>query len=47
MFELTQTQVYLAKEPVDMRRQLDGLALWVQETLQQDPLFFKLVVAST
>lgn len=32
------TKVYIAREPVDMRRQMDGLALEVQEVLQLDPL---------
>lgn len=32
------TKVYLAREPIDMRRQIDGLALQVQEVLSLDPL---------
>ena len=44
MIELTQTQVYLAREPVDMRRQIDGLALLTQEILEQDPLSSQLFV---
>lgn len=31
-------KVFFAREPVDMRRQIDGLALEVQEVLQLDPL---------
>jgi transposase len=31
------THVYLACGPTDMRRGFDGLALMVQEALQQDP----------
>lgn len=33
-----QTRVYIAREPVDFRRQIDGLALEVQEVLALDPL---------
>jgi transposase len=32
-----QTQVYLARDPVDMRKQIDGLVLIVQETFDLDP----------
>lgn len=32
-----QTRVYFARDPVDMRRQIDGLALMVQETFALDP----------
>ena len=32
-----QTQVYLARDPVDMRKQIDGLALIVQEAFALDP----------
>lgn len=32
-----QTQVYFAREPVDMRKQIDGLALMVQEAFDLDP----------
>lgn len=31
-------RVHIAREPVDFRRQIDGLALEVQEVLQADPL---------
>jgi transposase len=31
------THVYLAREPVDFRRQIDGLSLHVQEVLALDP----------
>jgi transposase len=34
----THTKVYLAREPLDMRRQIDGLALEVQEVLQLNPM---------
>ena len=33
-----QTRVYIARDPVDFRRQIDGLALEVQEVLSLDPL---------
>lgn len=32
-----QTQVYLARDPMDMRKQIDGLALIVQELYELDP----------
>jgi transposase len=32
-----QTQVYLARDPVDMRKQIDGLVLIVQEAFDLDP----------
>ena len=32
-----QAQVYLARDPVDMRKQIDGLALLVQEVFERDP----------
>ena len=31
------TQVYFAREPVDMRKQIDGLALHVQEVFELNP----------
>jgi transposase len=31
------TQVYLARDPVDMRKQIDGLVLIVQEAFDLDP----------
>jgi len=34
---IEQTQIYLARDPVDMRRQIDGLALQVQEVFNLDP----------
>ena len=37
MIELSQARVYLAREPVDFRQQIDGLALHVQEVLALDP----------
>lgn len=30
-------RVYFAREPVDMRKQIDGLALMVQESMELDP----------
>jgi transposase len=32
------TKVYFAREPVDMRRQIDGLAVQVQEVLALNPM---------
>lgn len=32
-----QTQVYLARDPVDMRKQIDGLVMIVQEVFDLDP----------
>jgi len=32
------TKVFLARAPLDMRKQIDGLALQVQEVLALDPL---------
>lgn len=34
---LDQAQVYFARDPVDMRKQIDGLALLVQEHFALDP----------
>jgi len=45
MFNIdTRTRVYVAKEPVDFRKQIDGLALIVQETLGLDPFSSHLFV---
>lgn len=38
------TRVYIAAEPVDFRRQIDGLAMTVQETLRLDPFSAHLFV---
>jgi len=40
----TRTRVYIAREPVDFRKQIDGLALIVQETLGLDPFSSHLFV---
>lgn len=38
MFTLdSQCRVYLGAEPIDFRKQIDGIALQVQETLELDP----------
>lgn len=38
MFSLTHsTKVYCAKDPLDMRKQIDDMALIVQEKLELDP----------
>lgn len=45
MFSLdAHTRVYLAAEPLDFRKQIDGLALAVQETLELDPFSAHLFV---
>ena len=38
------TRVYVASEPVDFRRQIDGLALIVQDTLRLNPFSAHLFV---
>lgn len=38
------TRVYVASEPVDFRKQIDGLALIVQETLKLNPFSAHLFV---
>jgi len=40
----SQTKVYLARQPADMRKQIDGLALLVQEVLEHDPFSAHLFV---
>lgn len=45
MFNIdTRTQVYIAQSPVDFRKQIDGLALIVQETLGLNPFSAHLFV---
>ena len=45
MFSIdSHTRVYIAAKPVDFRKQIDGLALTVQETLQLDPFSAHLFV---
>lgn len=39
-----QTRVYLARESIDFRKQIDGLSLHVQEVLALDPLATHLFV---
>lgn len=41
---LEHTQVYIAPEPVDFRKQIDGLCVYVQEVLEFDPLSSHLFV---
>ncbi|MEJ2452167.1 MAG: IS66 family insertion sequence element accessory protein TnpB [Gammaproteobacteria bacterium] len=39
MFAINQhTKVYIARDAVDMRKQIDGLSLYVQEVLSLNPL---------
>ncbi|WP_259034994.1 IS66 family insertion sequence element accessory protein TnpB [Halomonas dongshanensis] len=40
----TDLQVYLCREPVDMRKQIDGLALLVQEAMALNPFDHALFV---
>lgn len=40
----THTRVYIAADPLDFRKQIDGLALAVQETLELDPFSAHLFV---
>lgn len=45
MFSIdTRTRVYIAREFVDFRKQIDGLALIVQDTLKLDPFSAHLFV---
>jgi transposase len=44
MFGLESTQVYLAREPVDLRKSIDGLSLLVGQVLGQDPFSAQLFV---
>lgn len=45
MFSLDrQTRVYIGIEPVDFRKQIDGIALLVQESLELDPYSTSLFV---
>lgn len=45
MFNIdTRTRVYIAQEPVDFRKQIDGLALMVQDTLGMNPFSAHLFV---
>jgi len=45
MFNIdTRTRVYIAQSPVDFRKQIDGLALIVQDTLGLDPFSAHLFV---
>ena len=39
-----QTQVYVGTEPIDFRKQIDGVALQVQEALERDPYSTSLFV---
>ena len=45
----TDLTVYLCREPVDMRKQIDGLALLVQEAMELNPIrrCLSLAIAST
>ena len=38
MFSLASAPIYLAREPIDMRKSIDGLSIWVSQVLGHDPL---------
>lgn len=45
MFSIdSHTRVYIASEPIDFRKQIDGIALIVQDVLQLDPFSAHLFV---
>ena len=44
MFLLNGVQIYLAREPVDLRKSIDGLSLLVSQMLGQDPFSAQLFV---
>lgn len=44
MFLLNGVQIYLAREPVDLRKSIDGLSLLVSQVLGQDPFSAQLFV---
>lgn len=44
MFLLNSVQIYLAREPVDLRKSIDGLSLLVSQVLGQDPFSAQLFV---
>lgn len=37
MFALSSSTIYLAREPTDLRKSIDGLSILVSQVLQQDP----------
>jgi transposase len=37
MWLLSGTPIYLAREPVDLRKSIDGLSLLVSQVLEQNP----------
>ena len=44
MFPLNGVRIYLAREPVDLRKSIDGLSLLVSHVLGQDPFSAHLFV---
>lgn len=44
MFGLESTKIYLAREPVDLRKSIDGLSVLVAQVLGQDPFDAQLFV---
>lgn len=44
MFAIPQLPIYVAREPIAMRKSIDGLAAIVSQVLQQDPFQVQLFV---
>lgn len=44
MFTLGSTKIYLAREPADLRKSIDGLSLLVSQVLREDPFSAQLFV---
>jgi transposase len=44
MFSVSPTKVYLAREPVDLRKSIDGLSILVSQVLREDPFSEQLFV---
>ena len=44
MLPINTTPVYVAREPIDMRKSIDGLSLIVSQVLQHDPFQVQLLV---
>ena len=38
MLSLNRSPIYLAREPIDLRKSIDGLSVWVSQVLGHDPL---------
>lgn len=44
MFSVHSAKVYLAREPVDLRKSIDGLSILVSQVLREDPFSEQLFV---